>query len=171
LRLLEDTVVELNIVDRASDNTIERTLKEAIWNQMQKSSMSFRPLPSRGQAQSSAAFVANMEGVLDVYHLPRDSGCPVVCLDETSKQLVAETCVPMPAKPGRPMQHDYKYERNRLPQRRLGHGEPVHAVRASGGLAARRGDRSLHRGGLRTPAQRSVQHVDYERAEDRLRPG
>jgi hypothetical protein len=43
--------------------------------------MSFRPLPSQEQAQSSAAFVANMEGVLAVYHLPRDSGCPVVCLD------------------------------------------------------------------------------------------
>ena len=43
-----------------------------------------------------------MEDVLDVYHRPRDPECPVVCLDETSKQLVAETRVPMPAKPGRP---------------------------------------------------------------------
>jgi hypothetical protein len=42
-----------------------------------------------------------MEDVLDVYHRPRDPECPVVCLDETSKQLVAETRVPMPAKPGR----------------------------------------------------------------------
>ena len=53
-----------------------------------------------------------MEDVLDVYHRPRDSECPVVCLDETSKQLVAETRVPMPAKPGRPTRHDYEYERN-----------------------------------------------------------
>jgi hypothetical protein len=53
-----------------------------------------------------------MEDVLDVYHRPRDSECPVVCLDETSKQFVAETRVPMPAKPGRPMRHDYEYERN-----------------------------------------------------------
>jgi uncharacterized small protein (DUF1192 family) len=53
-----------------------------------------------------------MEDVLDVYHRPRDSECPVVCLDETSKQLVAETRVPMPAKPGRPARHDYEYERN-----------------------------------------------------------
>jgi uncharacterized small protein (DUF1192 family) len=50
--------------------------------------------------------------VLDVYHRPRDYECPVVCLDETSKQLVAETRVPMPAKPGRPARHDYEYERN-----------------------------------------------------------
>ena len=53
-----------------------------------------------------------MEDVLDVYHRPRDPECPVVCLDETSKQLVAETRVPMPAKPGRPVRHDYEYERN-----------------------------------------------------------
>jgi hypothetical protein len=53
-----------------------------------------------------------MEDVLDVYHRPRNSECPVVCLDETSKQLVAETRVPMPAKAGRPMRHDYEYERN-----------------------------------------------------------
>jgi uncharacterized small protein (DUF1192 family) len=53
-----------------------------------------------------------MEDVLDVYHRPRDPECPVVCLDETSKQLVAETRVPMPAKPGSPARHDYEYERN-----------------------------------------------------------
>jgi hypothetical protein len=53
-----------------------------------------------------------MEDVLDVYHRPRDPECPVVCLDATSKQLVAETRVPMPAKPGRPVRHDYEYERN-----------------------------------------------------------
>jgi hypothetical protein len=53
-----------------------------------------------------------MEDVLDVYHRPRDPECPVVCLDETSKQLVAETRVPMPAKPGRPARHDYECERN-----------------------------------------------------------
>jgi uncharacterized small protein (DUF1192 family) len=53
-----------------------------------------------------------MEGVLDVYHRPRDPDCPVVCLDETSKQLIAETRVPIPAKPGRPTRVDYEYERN-----------------------------------------------------------
>ena len=53
-----------------------------------------------------------MEDVLDVYHRPRDSECPVVCLDETSKQLIAETRVPIAAKPGRPARIDYEYERN-----------------------------------------------------------
>jgi uncharacterized small protein (DUF1192 family) len=53
-----------------------------------------------------------MEDVLDVYHRPRDLACPLVCLDETSKQLIKETRVPIPARPGRPARIDYEYERN-----------------------------------------------------------
>jgi hypothetical protein len=53
-----------------------------------------------------------MEDVLEVYQRPRDPACPVVCLDETSKQLIIETHVPIAAKPGRPARHDYEYERN-----------------------------------------------------------
>jgi len=53
-----------------------------------------------------------MEAVLDVYHRPRDSDCPVVCVDEGSKQLIAETRTPVPAKPGRTARIDYEYERN-----------------------------------------------------------
>ncbi len=53
-----------------------------------------------------------MEDVLEVYHRPHDPTCPVVCLDESSKQLVAETRQPIPAKPGSPARHDYEYERN-----------------------------------------------------------
>jgi hypothetical protein len=56
--------------------------------------------------------VANMEDVLDVYHRSHDPDCPVVCLDETSKQLIAETRVPIPAKSGRTMRYDYEYHRN-----------------------------------------------------------
>jgi DDE superfamily endonuclease len=53
-----------------------------------------------------------MEDVLDVYHRPHDPAFPLVCLDETSKQLIKETRVPIPAKPGRPARTDYEYERN-----------------------------------------------------------
>jgi hypothetical protein len=53
-----------------------------------------------------------MEDVLDVYQRPHDPSCPVVCLDETSKQLISELRVPIPAKPGRPARHDYEYARN-----------------------------------------------------------
>jgi uncharacterized small protein (DUF1192 family) len=53
-----------------------------------------------------------MEDVLDVYHRPHDPACPLVCLDETSKQLIKETRMPIPARPGRPVRTDYEYERN-----------------------------------------------------------
>jgi hypothetical protein len=53
-----------------------------------------------------------MEDVLEVYQRPHDPAFPVVCVDETSKQLIAETRVPIVAKPGHPARHDYEYERN-----------------------------------------------------------
>ena len=53
-----------------------------------------------------------MEDGLAVYTRPRDPDRPLVCLDETSKQLLAETRVPIPMRPGRPARHDYEYERN-----------------------------------------------------------
>ena len=62
--------------------------------------------------QANAAFVAAMEDVLEVYHRPRDPKRPVVCLDETSKQLINETRAPIRAKPGQPARHDCEYERN-----------------------------------------------------------
>ena len=53
-----------------------------------------------------------MEDVLEVYHRVYDERFPVVCMDETSKQLVAETRVPVPLAPGRPARLDYEYTRN-----------------------------------------------------------
>ena len=53
-----------------------------------------------------------MEDVLAVYTRPRDPDRPLVCLDETSKQLIAETRLPIPMKAGRPARFDYEYERN-----------------------------------------------------------
>ena len=53
-----------------------------------------------------------MEDVLAVYLRPYDPDRVLVCLDETSKQLIAETRVPIPMKPGRPARIDYEYERN-----------------------------------------------------------
>lgn len=53
-----------------------------------------------------------MEDVLEVYQRPHDPMRPVVCLDETSKQLISETRVPIAAKPGQVARHDYEYERN-----------------------------------------------------------
>jgi hypothetical protein len=61
---------------------------------------------------ANSAFVAAMEEVLVVYTRPRDPDRPLVCLDETSKQLVSETHTPIPMKNGRPARFDYEYERN-----------------------------------------------------------
>ena len=56
--------------------------------------------------------MANLEDVLAVYQRPRDADCPVVCLDETSKQLITGTRKPIEAKPGRVVRYDYEYQRN-----------------------------------------------------------
>ena len=52
-----------------------------------------------------------MEDVLEVYTRPHDPDMPLVCLDETSKQLVSETRTPLPMKEGYPQRVDYEYER------------------------------------------------------------
>ena len=53
-----------------------------------------------------------MENVLEVYQRPHNPDFPVVCMDETSKQLVAETRQPLPPLPGEPARYDYEYERH-----------------------------------------------------------
>ena len=60
----------------------------------------------------NSEFVCAMENVLEVYQRPYDPKRPVGCMDETSKQLVKETRVPMAAAPGRVQCYDYEYERN-----------------------------------------------------------
>ena len=57
-------------------------------------------------------FVANMEKVLEVYKRPYDAHHPVVCMDESPKQMIGETKPPIPAKPGSEEKYDYEYVRN-----------------------------------------------------------
>jgi hypothetical protein len=52
-----------------------------------------------------------MERVLDVYRRPYDSSFPVVCMDETPRQLIRETRTPLSAGPNEPERYDYEYER------------------------------------------------------------
>lgn len=61
--------------------------------------------------QKNAAFVHAMEDVLEVYHRPYDPDRPQVCLDETSKQLLEHTRVPIPAGPGTAARVDDEYKR------------------------------------------------------------
>jgi hypothetical protein len=62
--------------------------------------------------EANGEFVYHMEDVLDVYQRPYDPAYPQVCLDETTKQLVRETRLPCPVRPGHPERVDYEYERN-----------------------------------------------------------
>jgi hypothetical protein len=52
-----------------------------------------------------------MEDVLELYRKPYDPNYPVLCMDEASKQLIAETRVPLPAEEGQPARYDHEYER------------------------------------------------------------
>ena len=52
-----------------------------------------------------------MEDVLDVYEEPYDPARPVVCFDESPKQLIAEVRPPEPPAPGKPAREDTEYER------------------------------------------------------------
>jgi transposase len=62
--------------------------------------------------EASGEFVARMEDVLEVYHRPYHERRPLVCLDEVPVQLVGETRVPLPPRPGQPERYDYEYVRN-----------------------------------------------------------
>ena len=53
-----------------------------------------------------------MEEVLDLYEQPYDPKRPLVCFDETPKQLVKQMRVPLSMKPGHPQRYDYEYQRN-----------------------------------------------------------
>ena len=52
-----------------------------------------------------------MEKVLDVYKRSYNQQFPVVCMDESPKQLIKETRKPIQAFPGQLARHDYEYER------------------------------------------------------------
>jgi transposase len=62
--------------------------------------------------ECDAEFVCAMENVLAAYKRSYDPKRPVVCFDEKSKQLVGQSVIPIPAKPGQPERQDYEYVRN-----------------------------------------------------------
>jgi hypothetical protein len=98
-----DQLVELEVLESIGTECVRQTPK----NELQPWRKKQWVIPP----QVDAEFVCQMADVLEVYQRDYDPKQPVVYLDETSKQLVAETRIPVPAAPGRPARVDYEYER------------------------------------------------------------
>jgi hypothetical protein len=97
-------------ISRAGNNRKYFTLHS--WSRIKKNEL--KPWQKREWCipEANAEFVCKMEDVLDIYKLPYDEKHPVVCLDESSKQLIKEVRIPIPAEPGKPERFDTEYERN-----------------------------------------------------------
>lgn len=104
LSLLADKLISLNILDEISRSTVGRSLQKNELKPWQKKEWCI--------PEATAEFVCKMEDVLDVYKRPYDEKYPVVCMDESSKQLTKETRTPIPIEPGSPERFDTEYERN-----------------------------------------------------------
>src|SRR6266571_5449162 len=104
LQLLADKLVQLQVVESISRETVRQVLQQ---NELKPWLNKQWCIPPK----SNAEFVCQMEEVLAVYTRPYDERRPQVCVDETSKQLISETRVPLPMQPGQPECSDYEYER------------------------------------------------------------
>jgi transposase len=104
LALLADAMVRLTKHSSLSSETIRRRLAE---NQLKPWQKKMWCIP-----KVDAEFVARMEDVLELYVEAPNEQRPVVCFDETPRQLIGESRVPVVAKPGKPARFDYEYVRN-----------------------------------------------------------
>jgi DDE superfamily endonuclease len=102
--LLADAMVRLTKHRSLSSETIRRRLAEKELKPWQKKMWCIPKV--------DAEFVARMEDVLELYAEAPDDRYPVVCFDETPRQLIGESRVPVAAKPGKPARVDYEYVRN-----------------------------------------------------------
>ncbi|MGV8962755.1 MAG: IS630 family transposase [Candidatus Saccharimonadaceae bacterium] len=105
LRLLADKMVELNYVDSISYVAVGNNFKK---NELKPWKVKGWVIPP---AQNSE-FVAHMEQVLDVYKRPYNKDFPVVCMDESPKQLIEEGRASVPIKPVQEERVDYEYVRH-----------------------------------------------------------
>lgn len=103
LQLLADEMVRLTVHDRLSDETVRRRLAEMDLKPWQKKMWCVPKI--------DAEYVACMEDVLTLYAEPPDPRRPVVCFDETPRQLIGEARVPVRAEPGKRARFDYEYVR------------------------------------------------------------
>lgn len=103
-QLLADRLVELEIVESVSDETVRRELDDHEIKPWLKKCWC---IPTAG-----ADFVWHMEDILDLYAERYNPKRPVVCFDEKIFQLVAETRQAIPVQPGWPKRFDYEYQRH-----------------------------------------------------------
>jgi transposase len=104
LQLLADRMVELRFVDGISDETIRRMLKKNALKPWLTQRWCIPP-------DANGEFVWRMEDVLEVYTRPYDPRRPQICMDEISKQLLADARASRLPGPGRARQVDYEYQR------------------------------------------------------------
>jgi hypothetical protein len=105
LRLLADKAVEMHIVDASiSYETVRQVLQANELKPWLKQEWCIPP-------EQSGEFVYHMEDVLEVYHKPLDARRPLACMDEMPYQLVSETRLPLPPRPGQVQCQDYEYKR------------------------------------------------------------
>jgi transposase len=104
MQLLADEMVRLTAHESISDETIRRRLNEFEIKPWQEKMWCIPKV--------DAEFVARMEDVLALYAEPPDERRPVVCFDETPRQLIGEERIPIPAEPGKRARYDYEYVRN-----------------------------------------------------------
>lgn len=104
LQLLADEMVRLTVHESVSDETIRRRLGELQLKPWQEKMWCIPKV--------DAEFVARMEDVLALYAEPPDERRPVICFDETPRQLIGEERVPVRAEPGKRRRYDYEYVRN-----------------------------------------------------------
>ncbi|MGB5231492.1 MAG: IS630 family transposase [Desulfoprunum sp.] len=105
VRLLAEKMVELNIVPSVSPMTVCNNFKK---NELKPHQSKYWKIPP----DQNASFIAAMEDVLEVYARSYDPRFPVVCMDESSMQLIGEVQQPIPAAPGHPVLMDDEYVRN-----------------------------------------------------------
>ena len=104
MELLADEMIRLTNHESLSSETVRRRLVEKQLKPWQKKMWCIPKVDTE--------FVARMEDVLDLYAEAHDKKRPVVCFDETPRQLIGEARVPVAAKPGKPARVDYEYVRN-----------------------------------------------------------
>jgi transposase len=103
LRLLSEKFVTVEGI-HVSHETVRKTLNSSEIKPWQSKEYVIPP-------EENADFVADMENVLDLYMMPRDPDRPVVCMDESPRQLISEVRTPIPMGPGSPLRYDTEYRR------------------------------------------------------------